>query len=903
ASGHYSGQARAAAAETRHHAQESRRAANAASALASQSARFADESRAAAAKAATHAENAAEAAEDAAKHAGDAKTAKDKAARDAAAAKVAADAATAAVTTAKRVFALARETEAEDLKTRTAAAMEHAESQKASLDEFTAKAAQSVLEGQGIRDDTAALAAQAAKPDADAKALAVKGRAVALRTMKYFGSWRQDAAARALSGDDADVLDYLRTGWKQAEQDETRQQVTNLSSTSPYEAVRTGAAEVLKDGTPDQIRDFYTVGQYKVANIEYRVLIGKIHNTGGPSVKEAAKKALADGSPDAMLTFLNSGQYQARHIDERVIAGKLINSGGPEMQAAAKTALVGSPDRLHDFIEVGQYMADRKDQLAATHINQVQRLIHEADLVQAKAQQNRWLAAEAAAQAEDANDQAQQAANQASKSADQADQYAAEARESAERATASADKAAESAVTARNAADRANHDAMAAEESAAQAEFSADYARSSAVTARGAASEAHDSALAAGKSAEEAKRLASEAWTEVVKKREAELAEARRQAAEERKKKREAKPKKPCIPYQSRDNLPPCMFAVAGGSDLYYYEDLTVDPTMKEVAWELFGLNDAKKCIKNPNFVDCAMAAITFMPVGKGGKLLKKAEEGVEEIAEGSRYAKARKCFQCFLAGTKVLMADRSAKNIESVRVGERVVATNPVTGETTGRKVTDLIVTEHDKNFNELTINTRHGSERLTATYEHPFWSPSRHTWVEAAKLKAGTTLRTVDGSTVTVQKNRAYTEHARTYNLTVKELHTYYVLAGRTPILVHNANCDAGDALKRWQSRSFTFGDNFFLLRKKDLIHILEEHHPAYLRGNTAGKTYFDKRMSIEDVQDAISAVLRKNQRKLSDPEYAQGKWDKIYGEYQGRQYVLGFGDGVVGQFYPLP
>ncbi|MFE0085891.1 hypothetical protein, partial [[Kitasatospora] papulosa] len=29
------------------------------------------------------------------------------------------------------------------------------------------------------------------------------------------------------------------------------------------------------------------------------------------------------------------------------------------------------------------------------------------------------------------------------------------------------------------------------------------------------------------------------------------------------------------------------------------------------------------------------------------------------------------------------------------------------------------------------------------------------------------------------------------RTYNLTVEDFHTYYVLAGATPVLVHNSNC----------------------------------------------------------------------------------------------------------------
>ncbi|WP_101385834.1 polymorphic toxin-type HINT domain-containing protein [Streptomyces sp. TLI_146] len=88
-----------------------------------------------------------------------------------------------------------------------------------------------------------------------------------------------------------------------------------------------------------------------------------------------------------------------------------------------------------------------------------------------------------------------------------------------------------------------------------------------------------------------------------------------------------------------------------------------------------------------------------------------------------------------------------------------------------------------------ELTLATRRGSEHLTATYEHPFWSPSQHAWVKAADLHQGMTLRAVDGSTPTVQENHSFSKSARTYNLTVVDLHTYYVLAGETPVLVHNS------------------------------------------------------------------------------------------------------------------
>ncbi|WP_405947719.1 HINT domain-containing protein [Streptomyces prunicolor] len=57
------------------------------------------------------------------------------------------------------------------------------------------------------------------------------------------------------------------------------------------------------------------------------------------------------------------------------------------------------------------------------------------------------------------------------------------------------------------------------------------------------------------------------------------------------------------------------------------------------------------------------------------------------------------------------------------------------------------------------------------------------------SASLTPGTTLLTDEGATVIVTANRAYTRHATTYNLTVDDLHTYYVLAGETPVLVHNS------------------------------------------------------------------------------------------------------------------
>ncbi|MDQ0950330.1 RHS repeat-associated protein [Streptomyces phaeochromogenes] len=167
-------------------------------------------------------------------------------------------------------------------------------------------------------------------------------------------------------------------------------------------------------------------------------------------------------------------------------------------------------------------------------------------------------------------------------------------------------------------------------------------------------------------------------------------------------------------------------------------------------------------------------------------KLLKNSSKKAAKDAE----APNPKCTRCFLAGTDIRMADGSTKDIEDVEIGDEVVATDPETGETGPREVSQLIITEHDKHFNKLTIATEHGEEQLTATHEHPFWSVSEKRWVRAGELTPGTVLRTDDGTVAEIRANDPFTRYARTYNLTVDGLHTFYVVLGGTGVLVHNSD-----------------------------------------------------------------------------------------------------------------
>ncbi|MEV0119500.1 hypothetical protein AB0H77_40650 [Streptomyces sp. NPDC050844] len=51
---------------------------------------------------------------------------------------------------------------------------------------------------------------------------------------------------------------------------------------------------------------------------------------------------------------------------------------------------------------------------------------------------------------------------------------------------------------------------------------------------------------------------------------------------------------------------------------------------------------------------------------------------------------------------------------------------------------------------------------------------------------------LRSSDGATPRITATKAWTAPSqRVHNLTVADLHTYYVMAGDTPVLVHNSNC----------------------------------------------------------------------------------------------------------------
>ncbi|WP_418958854.1 Hint domain-containing protein [Streptomyces tritici] len=144
-----------------------------------------------------------------------------------------------------------------------------------------------------------------------------------------------------------------------------------------------------------------------------------------------------------------------------------------------------------------------------------------------------------------------------------------------------------------------------------------------------------------------------------------------------------------------------------------------------------------------------------------------------------------------FPPGTRVLTAGGLTVPIESVRLGDQVLATDPMTGLTMLRTVSRTFTTYDDKHFTRLSTS----AGTVTATDTHPFWLVDERRWADAGDIETGDLLRVPSGATLSVLSVDRFTRQQTTHDLTVSGLHSYYVGVGRSAVsvLVHNNNpCD---------------------------------------------------------------------------------------------------------------
>jgi hypothetical protein len=151
------------------------------------------------------------------------------------------------------------------------------------------------------------------------------------------------------------------------------------------------------------------------------------------------------------------------------------------------------------------------------------------------------------------------------------------------------------------------------------------------------------------------------------------------------------------------------------------------------------------------------------------------------------------KCSHSFTAATPVLLADGTGKPISDIELGDEVLSTDPQTGQNAAEQV-EVLHDNLDHDLVDLTVKLPDGSlPVINTTAHHPFWDETDRKWTDAAELQTNHHLRDADGhDTVTVADVHVFPGARHMLDLTVANIHTYYVLAGDTPVLVHN--CGSG-------------------------------------------------------------------------------------------------------------
>jgi hypothetical protein len=141
----------------------------------------------------------------------------------------------------------------------------------------------------------------------------------------------------------------------------------------------------------------------------------------------------------------------------------------------------------------------------------------------------------------------------------------------------------------------------------------------------------------------------------------------------------------------------------------------------------------------------------------------------------------------CFVAGTVVLMADKTQKPIEQIRVNDLVLSRHETTGAMGARRVTKVFVHDVDATLN-MTLDT---GQTIGTTEAHRF-ALAAGGFCAARSIAVGTRLCT-DESFAQVAGRQTVATPSRVYNLAVEEYHSYFV--GPDHVCVHNLKENEGE------------------------------------------------------------------------------------------------------------
>jgi hypothetical protein len=167
-----------------------------------------------------------------------------------------------------------------------------------------------------------------------------------------------------------------------------------------------------------------------------------------------------------------------------------------------------------------------------------------------------------------------------------------------------------------------------------------------------------------------------------------------------------------------------------------------------------------------------------------------------------------------------------------------------------------------------------------VTTTFHHPFYDITQASFVDAVDLHPGDELQTTgSGETATITAVRAYHATEVTYDLTIDGLHTYYVEAGTTPVLVHNCGTGTADSL----ADNLTGDTHFHYTDESGFNAIMRGDGGAHIAANSAGKVH---------VTQEIYSLAEAEQNLFIGATTHSGRGDYVFAfnKPQGAEFIPG-------------
>lgn len=151
---------------------------------------------------------------------------------------------------------------------------------------------------------------------------------------------------------------------------------------------------------------------------------------------------------------------------------------------------------------------------------------------------------------------------------------------------------------------------------------------------------------------------------------------------------------------------------------------------------------------------------VPIAPLFKEHADTEQFEYNINDFNYGDLIEITLKLHGCFVSGTKVRMGDGTLKEIQTIKVGDKVLGYDFKTKSFKSTKVKNIFHNAPSNKWNKIKFSRNHiaGDKRgyITSTYNHPYWFEEKQCWIEAKDLVPGMKISTLFPSYILTQQQK---------------------------------------------------------------------------------------------------------------------------------------------------